>query len=249
MSTSSGNTQLFYREEGKGPLLIMLHGLLMNGQSWVNNGFVSAFSPFFRVVSPDLIGHGASEKSNVQRFYARENQAQAIVKLMDDLGYDKANVIGYSAGAWLAMGLLDSYPERLNSVVLGGWDILNGLPDTPLGKLTFEMFIDFARETAPELTRSLTAEGERSVECFFNELSEQFKYDGDLLAGSTPKLLWAGASDPYFISMSGVAEKYFTPLIAGKGDHLGEVNNPDKATVTEILKFVTRYAEADMRPL
>lgn len=238
MPTMSGDLPLFYREEGNGALVIMLHGLLMDGQSWVDNGFVSAFSPSFRVVSPDLPGHGASGKLDVPDFYRRENQALSIVKLMDELGYDKANVIGYSAGAWLAMGLLDSYPERVASVVLGGWDCLNGIPETPYGKLSFDMFMDFARETAPELTHSLSAADERSAECFFNELSKQFSGDGNLLTRSTPKLLWVGASDPYYPAMSELAEKHAIPLILGKGDHLGEVNHPDRTTVSEILKFI-----------
>lgn len=139
---------LFCRQQGEGPLVIMLHGLLMDGQCWVDNGFVSAFSASFKVVCPDLIGQGASEKSSKQDVYTREQQALGIVQLMDELGYEKANVIGYSAGTWLALGLLECYPERINSVVLGGWDCLNGLPETPFGKLTFDMFMDFARETA-----------------------------------------------------------------------------------------------------
>ncbi|WP_312688192.1 alpha/beta fold hydrolase [Kosakonia sp.] len=190
------------------------------------------------VSNPGGRSHGASAKSEVQDGYTRENQALSLVKLMDALGYDKANVIGYSAGAWLAMGLLDLYPERVASVVLGGWDCLNGIPETPFGKLSFEMFMDFARETAPELTHSLSAADERSAECFFNELSKHCNDDGDLLTRSTPKLFWVGASDPYYTPMSKLAEKQVIPLILGKGDHLGEVNNPDRTTVMEILKFI-----------
>lgn len=237
MSHTSGTSQLFYRAEGKGPLVIMLHGLLMDGQSWVDNGFVSTFSPFFKVVCPDLPGHGASDKSDIQELYTRESQALSIVNLMDELGYEKAHVIGYSAGAWLAMELLKCYPERLNSVVLGGWDFINGLPETPFGKLTFAMFMDYARTTAPELTTSLTPAGERSAECFFNELSKQFNDDGNVLNRSTPALLWAGICDPYYTSMAELAERHAVPLISGRGDHLGEVNAPDKATVARILKF------------
>ena len=238
MSTTRGNSRLSYRSEGKGPLVIMLHGLLMDGQCWVDNGFVSAFSPFFRVVCPDLIGHGDSDRVDGQDFYTRENQVLTIVKLMDEMGYDKAHVMGYSAGAWLAMGLLDSYPERLTSVVLGGWDCLNGIPETPFGKLSFAMFMDYARETAPELTQSLSPADERSAEYFFNELSKQFKDDGKLLARSTPKLFWAGASDPYYTSMSELAQQHAIRFVAGKGDHLGEVNHPDRETATQILNIV-----------
>lgn len=236
---------LFYREEGNGPLIIMVHGLLMDGQCWTANGFVSAFSHSFKVVCPDLIGHGASEKVDVQSFYTRKNQVLAIIKLMDELGYRKANVIGYSAGAWLAMGLLECYPERLTSVVLGGWDCINGLSKAPFGKLSFDMFIDFARATVPELTNSLSTAGERSAKCFFKELSKQFESDGNLLTHSVPKLFWAGNRDAYYTSMSELAEKYSIPLIVGKGDHLYEVSNPDRMTVTEILKFVQSQLTSD----
>lgn len=242
MSQPSGSSPLFYRTEGKGPLVIMLHGLLMDGRNWADNGFISAFSPFFKVVCPDLPGHGNSDKSDIQALYTRENQALAIVKLMDELGYEKAHVIGYSAGAWLAMGLLDSHPERLSSVVLGGWDCIHGLPETPVGKLTFDMFISYARATAPELTALLSPADERSAECFFNELSKPFKDDGSLLARSTPKLFWAGRNDPYYASMAELAKLYAIPLISGAGDHLDEVNHPDKATVDELLKFCKAQA-------
>lgn len=237
MSTLSGNTPLFYRAEGKGPLVIMLHGLLMDGKSWSDNGFVAAFSPFFKVVCPDLPGHGKSEKSDDQACYTRDNQALAIVKLMDELGYEKAHVIGYSAGTWLAQGLLETYPERLNSVVSGGWDCLNGIPETPVGKLTFEMFIAFARETAPELTDPLSPAGERSAEHFFNALREPFGAKSNTSTCSTPELLWAGRHDLYYAAMVELAKKQAIPLITGEGDHLGEVNHPDNTTVAAILKF------------
>lgn len=238
MPNKSGTPQLFYRTEGRGPLVIMLHGLLMNGQCWENNGLVSILSPYFRVTCPDLIGHGASDKPDIQEFYTRENQALSIVKLMDKLGYEKAHVISYSAGAWLAMELIHSYPDRLNSVVLGGWDCLKGLPETPNGKLTFDMFISYAREVAPELTSTLSSADEQSAERFFNELRKPSVVDENLFKSGIPILLWAGTHDPYYIPMAELAKLYAIPLVSGKGDHLSEVNHPDKVTVTEIINFI-----------
>ncbi|OMQ20883.1 alpha/beta fold hydrolase [Serratia oryzae] len=238
MLVTSGIPQLSYVSEGRGPLVIMLHGLLMDGKSWTDNGMSSFFSPFFHVVCPDLLGHGKSVKPHVQSLYTQENQALSIVKIMDALDYEKAHVIGYSSGAWVGLGLLNHYPERLNSAVLGGWDFSNGLPETPNGKLTFDMFISFARTTAPELTSGLSLEDEESIKCFFNELR---KYTGEkegLFPYQTPTLFWAGTSDPYYVSMAAIAEQYSLPMITGKGDHLSEINNPDKASINGIFKFI-----------
>ncbi|WP_342755241.1 alpha/beta hydrolase [Pantoea sp. MBD-2R] len=108
MLHTSGIPRLSYHAEGKGPLVIMLHGLLMDRKSWKDSGLISVLSPFFHIVCPDLIGHGESEKTNVEEFYTQQKQALSIVKIMDELGYKKAHVIGYSAGAWVALGS----PER-----------------------------------------------------------------------------------------------------------------------------------------
>lgn len=230
--------QLSFVSEGKGPLIIMLHGLLMDGKSWVNNGLSSFFSPFFHVVCPDLLGHGESEKPQLQELYTQQNQALSIVKIMDELGYEKAHIIGYSSGAWAALGLLNHYSERLNSVVLGGWDFRNGLPDTPEGKLSFDMFMSYARSTAPELTSGLSSDDQESARCFFNELRKYSEKKEGLFPYKTPILLWAGARDPYYASMAEIAQQHGLSIITGKGDHLSELNHPGKTSINEIFKFI-----------
>ncbi|WP_333610022.1 alpha/beta hydrolase [Pantoea piersonii] len=238
MLLTSGIPRLSYAAEGKGPLIIMLHGLLMDGKSWLDNGLSSSFSPFFHVVRPDLLGHGESEKPQVEELYTQQNQALSIVKIMDELGYEKAHVVGYSSGAWAALGLLNHYPERLTSVVLGGWDIRNGLPETPEGKLTFDMFMSYARSTAPELTSGLSLDDQESARCFFNELRKYSGKKEGLLPYKIPLLLWAGASDPYYSFMAEIAQQHGLSIITGKGDHLSEFNNPDEASINGIFKFI-----------
>ncbi|WP_214646897.1 alpha/beta fold hydrolase, partial [Streptococcus pseudopneumoniae] len=75
MPHTSSSPQLSYIAEGEGPLLIMLHGLLMDGKSWRNNGFTSLFSPFINVIGPDLLGHGESENPLVPELYTQKKQA------------------------------------------------------------------------------------------------------------------------------------------------------------------------------
>ena len=238
MPLTSGITQLSYVAEGKGPLVIMLHGLLMEGKSWRENGLVALFSPCFHVVCPDLLGHGESEKPLVEELYTQQKQALSILKIMDELGYEKAHVIGYSSGAWAALGMLNHYPERLRSVVLGGWDLKNGLPETPERKLSFDMFMSYAKSIAPELTSRLSLDDQESVRCFFNELRKYSEKKEALFPYKTPILLWAGVSDPYYAPMAEIAQQHGLSMILGKGDHLSEFNQPDKESVNEIFKFI-----------
>jgi len=238
MLLTSGIPRLSYASEGKGPLVIMLHGLLMNRTSWLDNGFSSFFSPFFHVVCPDLLGHGESAKPQLQELYTQQNQAASIVNIMDELGYEKAHVIGYSSGAWAASGLLNHYSDRLNSVVLGGWDFRNGLPETPEGKLSFDMFMSYAQSTAPELTTGLSLDDLESAKCFFNELRKYSEKTEGLFPYKTPILFWAGASDPYYASMAEIAQQHGLAIITGKGDHLSEVNHPDKASTKGIFEYI-----------
>lgn len=238
MPYTSATPRLFYRTQGEGPLVIMLHGLLMDSRCWVDNGCISALSPHFQVVCPDLPGHGASDKPDNQAAYTQQRQALAIVNLMDELGYEKAHIIGYSAGSWLAMELINAHADRLYSVVLGGWDCEAGLPETPVGKLTFEMFIAYARQVAPELTASLTPEDEKGAEHFFNELRKHAQDAEGFFPCPVPLRFWAGADDPYYAAMAALATRYDIPLFAGKGDHLSEVNHPASATLSAILNFV-----------
>lgn len=146
-------------------------------------------------------------------------------------------LLGYSSGAWAALGLLNHHPERLHSVVLGGWHLKNGLPEMPEGKLSFNMFMSYAASTAPELNSRLSLNDKESIRCFFNELVKYSDKKEALFPYKTPILLWAGASDLCNSAMGDIAQQYGLSMIPGKGDHLSEFNNPDKASINEIFRF------------
>jgi hypothetical protein len=75
-------------------------------------------------------------------------------------------------GAWLGVGVAKYYPERLDSLVLGGWDVVNGLPPTSNGPLKFDAFTKFARATAPHLTRWVTTDSEPGLRACFDALGQ-----------------------------------------------------------------------------
>lgn len=124
---TSRDTQIHYSVEGEGPLVVLLHGLLSHAKSWKRWGFVDALADKYCVVCIDSLGHGLSDKPADERLYSQEGRSNDIVAVMDAVGFQKAHVLGYSMGGWLSVGVAKYHPQRLSSLIVGGWDILHGV--------------------------------------------------------------------------------------------------------------------------
>ncbi|CAI1587168.1 alpha/beta fold hydrolase [Serratia plymuthica] len=242
MNTNGKNGHLYYRTKGNGPLVVLLHGLLMDGNSWLSNGLVEVLSQKFCVAYPDMLGHGMSDKPVEASLYEQERQASNINLLIKMLGYDQAHVIGYSSGAWLAAGLVKYHPKTLSSLVIGGWDIENGLPEGPNGKLDFDTFFAYAKITAPELTDWITSDTEPAVRAYFNAIrTYDGFYDAEWLTRiNIPKLFWAGLDDVYYRQLNSWADANKYAFISVAGDHVSAIFKPEPAIISKICEFVTQ---------
>lgn len=245
MPYTLGKRRLFYKIEGDGSLVILLHGLLMSGDTWNESGLIQKLSKKFRVAYPDLLGHGLSDKPSECENYTINQQADLIINLIDSLGYKKAHIVGYSSGAWLAIGIAQLYPDRLGSLVVGGWDSVNGLPEGPGGKLTFDIFMAFAQESAPLLASSINSKSKAGLCCFFNTLRDHHSMSDVISELTIPVIFWAGVKDPYYIPMRDLANKYGLCFIGGTGDHISEMLKPDNSVIEEINEFLEK-SEAEL---
>jgi pimeloyl-ACP methyl ester carboxylesterase len=106
---------LHHRDEGKGPVLVLLHGVGQSHAIW--NAMVAPLSAEFRVIAPDLRGHGTTANPPGSHFSISELEGD-VLGLLDELGSDSAYVIGLSGGALLALRLALDYPERLRGLVM-----------------------------------------------------------------------------------------------------------------------------------
>jgi pimeloyl-ACP methyl ester carboxylesterase len=73
-----------------------------------------------RVVVPDLRGFGASDKPRDPAAYARSAMARDVLALLEHLGLDAADVLGFSMGSLTAAQLLALGDARVKSVILSG---------------------------------------------------------------------------------------------------------------------------------
>lgn len=93
--------------------LLALHGLSGHGARW--RRFAENQLAGFRVIAPDLRGHGESTWNppwNLEQF------AQDVLGVLDDRGLDRVPVMGHSYGGAIALYLANLAPDRVSRLVL-----------------------------------------------------------------------------------------------------------------------------------
>jgi pimeloyl-ACP methyl ester carboxylesterase len=232
--------RIHYTVDGAGPLVVLQHGLLMDAESWTQSGIVDALTDGFRVACVDSLGHGFSDKPSDPNLYGQEQRCGDIIAVIDALGCDRAHLVGYSMGGWLSVGAARHHPKRLSSLVLGGWDPVNGLPPGPKGPLSFDFFMRFAARTAPTLARWVTPEFEPGVRACFEVLSQLEGAREAVLTAGFPVMIWEGQSDPCHDPMQAFAAANGLPFLSTAGDHVAAVLSPSAEAVTGLRAFLER---------
>jgi len=87
---------------GRGPDLLLVHGLSASRQEW--EGVKPGLARRFRLILPDLAGRGESPAGPAMRF-GLEEETDRLTDLFDELALDQPLVIGHSQGAALAVAL------------------------------------------------------------------------------------------------------------------------------------------------
>jgi pimeloyl-ACP methyl ester carboxylesterase len=119
-----------YRDEGAGDAVVLVHGFASTAEhNWGGTGWIATLSQRYRVIAPDVRGHGLSDKPQEPKAYGYANMGADVTRLMDNLGIERAFLIGYSMGASIAIELMLSRPERFRAIVLGGIAYDDGLED------------------------------------------------------------------------------------------------------------------------
>lgn len=103
-----------YRELGEGPVLVLIHGVTGNMQTW--DEVLPRLAERFTVVTPDLLGHGLSAKPRGD--YSLGAYASGIRDLLGALGHYRATVVGHSLGGGIAMQMAYQFPEHCERLVL-----------------------------------------------------------------------------------------------------------------------------------
>ena len=105
--------RLAYRDEGSGPLLVLLHGGFLDHRQW--SAQLATLPARYRVVAPDARGHGDS--TNAAAPFRHTDDVAALVR---HLGVGAAVLVGVSMGAATATDTALEYPELVRALVVSG---------------------------------------------------------------------------------------------------------------------------------
>lgn len=104
-------------ESGAAPV-ILIHGFCSSTLVW-SDVLLRIADAGYCVIAPDLLGHGYSGKPRNGE-YTIGAQARMITGLLDELGIERANVVGSSYGGAVAATVALDYGERVEKLVLVG---------------------------------------------------------------------------------------------------------------------------------
>jgi pimeloyl-ACP methyl ester carboxylesterase len=120
-SAEANGIRTNYLEAGSGDeTVVLVHGSGPGVTSYANWRLViPALAENFRVVAPDMVGFGFSDRPDDVK-YSLDTWADQAVGLMDTLGIRKAHLVGNSFGGAIALRIATRHPDRVGKLVLMG---------------------------------------------------------------------------------------------------------------------------------
>jgi pimeloyl-ACP methyl ester carboxylesterase len=108
------NADLTYVDEGNGEPIMLLHGFCGSSGYWEK--VIPALSKKYRVLAPDLPGHGGS--AAVDDADSIEVLADYMKRFLDGLKLDQVTLFGHSLGGYITLAFAEKYAKRLNGFSL-----------------------------------------------------------------------------------------------------------------------------------
>ena len=110
---------LYYETHGSGEPMILLHGGLGSGEMF--GPILPALTEHHQVIAVDLQGHGRT--ADIDRPLDLGLMADDVAALIDHLGLDTPDVVGYSMGGGVAMQVAFRHPDKVRRLVAASANI------------------------------------------------------------------------------------------------------------------------------
>ena len=195
--------RMYYEEHGTpdGPPLVLLHGGTQTGDFWSNQ--LTAFGAHYRLLVPDLRGHGRTDNPGGIAAMNHRQYARDIIALCRTLGIERAAFCGESSGAILLLSLALYAPDLPGVCILAGatyyWTdearaILQQLtPDTM--DEGWRTYVQQVHTQGPDHWRSVI---EAAHGCLTHAHTEDFPEAEELGGIGAPVLIVNGDRDDFF---------------------------------------------------
>ena len=118
--TAAGIRTNYHDSGGAGAPVLLIHGSGPGVSAWANWRLVMpALAQQARVIAPDMVGFGYSERPE-GFVYSMDAWVRQAVGLLDALGIERTDLVGNSFGGALSLALAIAHPERVRRLVLMG---------------------------------------------------------------------------------------------------------------------------------
>lgn len=156
----SEDKKIYYIDEGKGDILFFIHSWYQNGKLCYNS-YTDHFTEKYRVIIPDLPGHGRSYKG--ERYnYSVGHASAALTVFLKRLKKEKNTIhlVGSSMGAYIALDIAIHHPDLVENVIL------------------LSALVDFSIRSQEILTMLTLGTTVTKINQIYRALRGKFPYDG-----------------------------------------------------------------------
>jgi pimeloyl-ACP methyl ester carboxylesterase len=136
--------KIHYVEAGSGPVLVLVHGLADDTTVWQE--VIAPLAKTHRVIVPDLIGWGKSDKPLLS--YRIATFSDFLDRFLQQLNVQKATFAGNSMGGWVVTDMALRYPERVEKLIIVGGVGFASVPQqmgVPLDAMRFSSRADIRK--------------------------------------------------------------------------------------------------------
>jgi pimeloyl-ACP methyl ester carboxylesterase len=111
-----GGMNIHYKDEGKGPVLILIHGVCASLHTW--DGWAERLKGHYRVIRLDVPGFGLTGPAPDPSFYNIEGGIDLFEKIVAEMKLGKFSVAGNSLGGYIAWKYALKHPDKVEKLIL-----------------------------------------------------------------------------------------------------------------------------------
>ena len=234
---SFDGAKIYYEVKGEGETILLVHGFIVNGQSWKRTElYKDLLTAGYKVIILDQRGNGFSDKPHDSTAYDNDAEAKDIMALMKLLKIKKYSAVGYSRGSIIVSRLL-VLDKKIKKGVVGGMGAEFTNPQWPRRIMFYKAL---SGEPVPELAamvENVKKQGLDQQALAYLQRSQPSTSKEELGKIKQPVLIICGDKDSDNGSAKELADLFKHPTYKiTPGDHGGASRT--KEFSTEVISFL-----------
>lgn len=236
---SFDGTKIYYEVKGNGEPVLLVHGFIVNSQSWKRTElYKDLLAEGYKVIILDQRGNGFSDKPHDSTAYDNDAEAKDIMALMKLLDIKNYSAVGYSRGAIIVSRLL-VLDKKIKKGVMGG---MGAEFTNPLWPRRILFYRALSGDSIPELqamVQNVKKQGLDQQALAYLQRSQPSTSKEELAKVKQPVLIICGDKDSDNGSAKELADLFKHPTYKiTPGDH-GSANRT-KEFSTEVIAFLKK---------